>query len=61
MKKNIDNITLNNNLNAQKDTEIIQLKEYKKPELKSYGDISELVLTNAGSGGDGGAMFVNFS
>lgn len=36
-------------------------KEYKKPSLKHYGGISELVLMNVTAGGDGGSVPLEFS
>jgi hypothetical protein len=42
-------------------TEFVQLKEYKTPKLKKYGDISELVLGGMNAGTDGGDPFLSFS
>ena len=43
------------------DKDLDQLKEYKRPKLKSYGGISDLVQMNFGAGGDGGGPPLQFS
>ena len=38
------------------DTTKVAKKEYKKPELEHYGNVSTLVKMNGGAGADGGGL-----
>ena len=51
----------NKTLDISKTEKNIKLKEYKTPELTNYGGISELVLTMATVGNDGGVFGSQFS
>lgn len=55
MNKIKENLTINE-VKIGDDNTLNQRKAYKQPKLTSYGDISELVLMNAGVGPDGGMI-----
>lgn len=44
-----------------KKTKSTQLKKYKKPTLKNYGEISDLVFANMNLGSDGGGRPMTMS